>query len=116
MSGLIKKLLVAAALLAGLSLVAPVPPVSANPKGSETKGRYYFRQNCKQCHTKGAVGSEVTPLNKTQAQWKAYFATGKHSKGKEPLTKVMTPDELRDVAAFLDAHASDSLQPETCGK
>jgi hypothetical protein len=45
-----------------------------------------------------------------------YFASGKHAKGKEILTKFMAEDQLRDVAAFLDAHAADSLQPETCGK
>jgi cytochrome c5 len=43
-------------------------------KGSENKGRYYFRQTCKECHTKGAAGGEITPLNKTMAQWRAYFA------------------------------------------
>jgi mono/diheme cytochrome c family protein len=89
---------------------------SSAQKGSESKGRYYFRQNCKQCHTKGAVGGEITPLNKTQAQWKAYFASGKHAHSREVLTKYMSDDQLRDVSAFLDAHASDSLQPETCGK
>jgi mono/diheme cytochrome c family protein len=93
-----------------------VTPASAAPKGSESKGRYYFRGTCKSCHTKGAVGGEITPLNKTQAQWKMYFASGKHSHGKEVLTKFLTDDQIRDVAAFLDAHAADSLQPETCGK
>src|SRR5215470_7518356 len=96
--------------------IPPVTPASAAPRGSESKGRYYFRGTCKSCHSKGGVGGEVTPLNKTQAQWKLYFASGKHGKGKEVLTKFMPDDQLRDVAAFLDAHAADSLQPETCGK
>jgi len=101
------------------AFVATIPrvtPVCAAAKGSESKGRYYFRGTCKSCHTKGAVGGEITPLNKTQAQWKMYFVSGKHARGKEELTKFMTEDQLRDVAAFLDAHAADSLQPETCGK
>lgn len=93
-----------------------VTSVSAATKGSESKGRYFFRGTCKNCHTKGAIGGEITPLNKTQAQWKSYFALGKHDKGKEPLAKIMTDEQLRDVATFLDAHAADSLQPETCGK
>ncbi|HEV2713879.1 MAG TPA: cytochrome c [Terriglobales bacterium] len=96
--------------------IPPVTPVSAAAKGSESKGRYYFRGTCKSCHTKGAVGGEITPLNKTQAQWRLYFASGKHAHSKEVLTKFMPEDQLRDVAAFLDAHAADSLQPETCGK
>ncbi len=102
--------------LAGVFSSVTVTSVSAATKGSDSKGRYYFRGTCKNCHTKGAVGGEITPLNKTQAQWKAYFAAGKHSRGKEPLAKLMTDEQLRDVSTFLDAHAADSLQPETCGK
>ncbi len=84
--------------------------------GNEAKGKYYFKQNCKECHTKGAVGGEVTPMSKTQAQWKSYFAAGKHNKRVEPLTKIMPDEQLRDVQTFLVNHAVDSLQPETCGK
>ncbi len=91
--------------------------VSAGPgKGNEAKGRYYFRQTCKDCHTKGAKGGEVTPLTKTMAQWRTYFVKGKHNRGAEPLTKVMSDAQILDVQTFLVAHAADSLQPETCGK
>ena len=90
--------------------------VSAASKGNETKGKYYFKQNCKTCHTKGATGGEITPLNKKMAQWTAYFQAGKHNHGKEPLTKYMTAEQLLHVQTFLEAHAADSLQPETCGK
>lgn len=83
--------------------------------GSETKGKYYFKKTCKPCHTKTAEGGEVTPLAKTQAQWKAYFEAGKHAKGKETLDKVLTAQQLVDVQLFLVNHASDSPQPETCG-
>jgi mono/diheme cytochrome c family protein len=86
------------------------------PKGNEGKGRYYFRQTCKDCHTKGAKGGEVTPLTKTQAQWRAYFTKGKHAGSVEPLTKIMPDAQLLDVQTFLVNHAADSLQPETCGK
>jgi mono/diheme cytochrome c family protein len=90
--------------------------VSAASKGSETKGKYYFKQTCKSCHTKGAVGGEITPLNKKMTQWTSYFQAGQHAHGKEPLTKYMPEEQLRDVQAFLTNHAADSLQPETCGK
>ena len=89
---------------------------SATVKGNEGKGRYYFRQTCKECHTKGAKGGEVTPLSKTQAQWRTYFLKGKHAAGAEPLTKVVSDVQLLDVQTFLVNHAADSLQPETCGK
>ncbi len=84
--------------------------------GNEAKGKYYFKQNCKECHTKGAAGGEITPMSKTQAQWKAYFASGKHNKKVEPLTKIVPDEQLKDVQTFLVNHAVDSLQPETCGK
>jgi mono/diheme cytochrome c family protein len=85
-------------------------------KGSENKGRFYFRQTCKECHTKGAAGGEITPLNKTMAQWRAYFAKSTHNHSKEPLGKYLPPDQLLDASTFLTQHAADSPQPETCGK
>ena len=102
---------------AGLILAGALTLAGASePKGNEGKGRYYFRQTCKDCHTKGAKGGEVTPLTKTMAQWKTYFLKAKHNGGAEPLTKVMPADQLRDVQTFLVGHAADSLKPETCGK
>lgn len=101
-----------------LALLALVP-LSARPasqKGNEAKGKFYFKQTCKSCHVKGEKGGEITPLSKTQAQWQAYFAKGKHMKGTEPLTKYMTPEQMNDALTFLYNHAVDSPQPETCGK
>jgi hypothetical protein len=85
-------------------------------RGSESKGRHYFKDSCKSCHTKGAKGGEITPMTKTQAQWRTYFQKARHSDGTEPLDKVMAADKLLDVQAFLVNHAADSPQPETCGK
>jgi cytochrome c5 len=98
-------------LLAAAALLAA--PLSA--EGSESKGKYFFKKTCKTCHAAGMPAKEVTPLVKTQAQWKAYFATGKHNKGTEPLTKVAKPEQLKDIQTFVTAHASDSPQPMTCG-
>ena len=103
-----------AVVLAGLLSVAAVD--ASAPKGNDGKGRYYFRQTCKECHTKGAKGGEITPLTKTQAQWRSYFLKGKHAGGSETLIKVMADTELLDVQTYLVNHAADSLQPETCGK
>jgi mono/diheme cytochrome c family protein len=83
--------------------------------GSETKGKYYFKKNCKTCHVKGKDGGEVSPLTKTQAQWKKYFTAGTHNQGKEKLDTILTPAQLLDVETYLFNHASDSPQPETCG-
>ena len=113
MSRLIRLLLM---LLAIVALTGVFSAIHAAQKGSENKGRFYFRQTCKECHTKGAVGGEVTPLNKTMEQWRAYFAKGTHNHGKEPLAKYLPVDQLLDASTFLINHAADSPQPETCGK
>lgn len=104
-------LLVVAIVISGIFSALP-----AAQKGSETKGRHFFKDTCRQCHTKGAVGGELTPMNKTMAQWRAYFAAGTHNHGKEPLTQYLPADQLLDSSAFLISHAADSPQPETCGK
>ena len=90
---------------AGLALAA----------GNETKGKFYYKKTCKPCHTKGAEGGEVTPLTKTQEQWKRYFTKGVHKKGAEKLTDVVPAEQLIDMQTFLVNHAADSPQPETCG-
>ena len=109
-------LTVAALVLVGLLTLVPLSAAPPGQKGNEAKGKFYFKQTCKSCHVKGEKGGEVTPLIKTQAQWQAYFAKGKHMKGTEPLTKYMTPEQLNDALTFLYNHAVDSPQPETCGK
>ena len=105
-------------LLAALFVAAVLSTVAiaSAPKGSETKGRTYFRGSCKECHSKGAKGGEVTPMSKTQAQWRIYFTKAKHSGATDPLNKVMPDTQLLDVQTYLINHAADSPQPETCGK
>lgn len=109
MYSMVKRVTAALALGLMASLVLTAAP------GSETKGKYYFKKTCKPCHVEGKEGGLVTPLTKTQAQWKAYFQAGKHNKGKEALTALLNEQQLLDVQTFLVAHASDSPQPETCG-
>jgi len=106
----------ALAALAISALFAGLATAGGTPRGSETKGRAYYRQLCKDCHTKGAKAGEVSPLTKTQAQWRIYFQKGKHAGGSEALTKFMDDTKLLDVQTFLINHAADSPQPETCGK
>lgn len=109
-------LTVASLVFVALLTLIPLSARSAGQKGNEAKGKFYFKQTCKSCHVKGEKGGEITPLSKTQAQWQAYFAKGKHMKGAEPLSKYMTPEQMNDALTFLYNHAVDSPQPETCGK
>lgn len=93
-----------------------VLPLAAEEKGSDTKGKFYFKKSCKTCHVKGGAAADLTPLSKTQAQWKKFFEAGKHGKGGETLApKFGTPQQVLDIKTFLINHASDSPQPETCG-
>ena len=98
-----------------LAILAVLAAPLAAEGGSDTKGKYFFKKTCKTCHAEGASAKVVTPLTKTQAQWKAYFAAGKHKKGAEKLDSVLKPEQVKDVQTFLVNHASDSPQPETCG-
>jgi len=106
----------AVAILIVAVLAAVTIAAGAGTRGNEAKGKYYFKQNCKTCHTKGAAGGEVTPLTKTMAQWRTFFDKGLHPRDKKPLTTIIPTEQLTDVQAFLVNHAADSLQPETCGK
>jgi mono/diheme cytochrome c family protein len=98
-----------------LAAVAALPLAAGQP-GSDTKGKYYYKKNCKSCHVEGGQGPVLTPLSHTQAQWKRIFEAGKHGKEGVPFApKFVTPEQLQDIKAFLVNHASDSPQPETCG-
>ena len=98
-----------------LALVAAIAAPLAAQGGSDTKGKFFFKKTCKTCHAHGGNAKEITPLSKTQAQWKAYFAAGKHKKGTEKIDSIIKPEQVKDVQTFLTNHASDSPQPETCG-
>jgi mono/diheme cytochrome c family protein len=93
-----------------------VLPLAAQQKGSDIKGKLFYKKNCKSCHVEGGSAMALTPLSHTQAQWKKLIEAGKHGKAGVPFTpKFATPEQLLDIKTFLINHASDSPQPETCG-
>ena len=57
-------LTVGSLVLVGLLALVPLTASPAGQKGNETKGKFYFKQNCKSCHVKDAQGGEITPLSK----------------------------------------------------
>ena len=99
---------------AGIALLLLALPAAAEQKGSDTKGKFYFKKNCKSCHVEGGAAKALTPLSKTQTQWKKFFEGGKH-KGDALAPKFGTTEQVLDIKTFLVNHASDSPQPETCG-
>ena len=91
-------------------------PLVAETKGSDAKGKFYYKKDCKSCHVAGGGASVLTPLSKTTGQWKKFFESGGHGKAGGTLSpKYCTPEQLLDIKTFLINHASDSPQPETCG-
>ena len=96
----------AATLLAGLAWAG---------SSVDARGKEYFKNSCRTCHSKGGPGGELTPLVKTQEQWQRYFKAGVHKNESEKLTKFALPDQLKDMETFLVNHAADSEQPATCG-
>lgn len=98
-----------------LALIAVIMAPLAAEGGSDSRGKFFFKKSCKSCHVSGGSAKEITPLFKTQAQWKEYFATGTHKNGAEKIESLLKPELVKDVQTFLVNHASDSPQPETCG-
>jgi cytochrome c5 len=82
-------------------------------KGSDKKGKFFFKKTCKECHGAGDDGGEVTPITKTIKQWERFFKKDKH--GDEKLSETFDMEQLIHIKTFLINHAADSDQPETCG-
>lgn len=99
-------LLTIAALVAALA-----SPVLA---ASSRKGKRLFKKECKTCHVQDAAGGKLSPLQKTQAQWRAYFKDDQHKVKPEVWEKLDKKDRENLLKFFLD-FALDSDQPETCG-
>jgi cytochrome c5 len=82
-------------------------------KGSDKKGKYFYKKTCKSCHAKKGEGGEITPISKTIKQWERYFRKDKHDEKK--LSEEFEAKQLIHIKTFLINHAADSDQPETCG-
>lgn len=82
--------------------------------GNPKKGKYLFKKTCKDCHSEGAEGGELTPMSKTQAQWDRFFDRDGH-KAKPEAWKGLSDKDQKDIQQFLFDHAADSPQPQTCG-
>jgi len=103
-----RKLLIVGLVLGAFAVTSAMAVEGGNPK----KGKYLFKKNCKSCHTEGAEGGSVTPLNKTMAQWDKFFSDNGHPEG---VWNEFSEKDLLDINQFLFDHAVDSAQPETCG-
>ncbi|NCO50475.1 MAG: cytochrome c [Deltaproteobacteria bacterium] len=95
-----------------LTLVAALAsPVLA---ASSRRGKRTFKKECKTCHVEGAEGGKISPLQKTQAQWREFFKKNQHQV-KPDVWKKLSDKERENLLKFFLDFALDSDQPETCG-
>ena len=87
----------------------------ASAQGNGRKGKYLFRKNCRACHVDGGSAKELSPISKTQEQWKAAFTQDAHKKFdcKDEWTKLSAGD-LEDIFTYMHDHAFDSPSPAKC--
>ncbi|OGR03578.1 MAG: hypothetical protein A2511_00225 [Deltaproteobacteria bacterium RIFOXYD12_FULL_50_9] len=85
------------------------------PNGDERKGKYNFRQTCRQCHKAGGSAKELGPDSKTMAQWQRTFEKESYAKlaCKAEWDKLAAAD-LNDTLSYLYNHAFDSPSPAKC--
>lgn len=87
-------------------------------KGNKRKGKYKWRQVYKSCYKRGEVDSpipHISPLDKTQAQWKEVFDKKNFEQfGCKKEWSKLSDEDLLDIFTHLYEGASDSPQPEKC--
>ena len=87
----------------------------AEEKGNPRKGKFLFRKNCRTCHQESAEGKELSPADKTMAQWEAAFKKEKIDtyKCKDEFAKLKEAD-VNDIYTYLYKYAADSPSPAKC--
>lgn len=80
-------------------------------EGNTRKGKFLYRKNCRTCH--GASASDLSPLSKTQAEWKALAEAHAAIPCAENWQKV-TDEDRKDIFSYLYSFAKDSPTPAKC--
>ena len=114
------KLIVATVLLGVLALsLANVATAAKKPKGVDL-----YKEYCKPCHEEDSENGEYTPMTLIQDQWNRFFEEDyveTHSgvmdpnRDSQPVTQVISEEDLELIKQFAVDHAADSEQPMTCG-
>lgn len=80
-------------------------------EGNTRKGKFLYRKNCRTCH--GSSASDLSPLSKTQAEWKA-LATAHATIPCAENWQKMTEEDRNDIFSYLYSFAKDSPTPAKC--
>lgn len=79
--------------------------------GNARKGKFLYRKNCRSCHH-GGDAPDMSPADKTQAEWKATFADTSKIKCSGDWT--ISEKDLNDIFSYLHDYAKDSPSPAKC--
>jgi cytochrome c5 len=83
-----------------------------------------YKEFCKPCHEVNSENGEYTPMTLIGDQWERFFDkkyVDTHSNvmdpnhDNQPVTEVISEDDLEAIKKFAIDHAADSEQPMTCG-
>jgi hypothetical protein len=98
---------------AGVALVVvmSVSMAFAMGGGNARKGKFLYRKNCRSCHN-GTDAKDLSPADKTQAEWKATF--GDIGKIKCSGDWTVNESDLNDIFTYLYDYAKDSPSPAKC--
>ena len=111
-----KRIMIAA--LAIVLTVGFIGAAMASGNGNERKGKYTYRNVYKACHERGAVDSArplLSPDTKTQSQWDRVFESKDFDQFScQQEWSTLSQDDLKDIHAYLHAHAADSPSPAKC--
>lgn len=96
-----------------LVTIAIFAVTSAFAEGNARKGKRVWKKSCRlACHDGAKDGiAALSPVSKTQSQWKALMPKIKECSAKAGLKDK----DVEDMFEYLHSHALDSDQPETCG-
>ncbi|GAB1537253.1 c-type cytochrome [Geovibrio sp. ADMFC3] len=101
-------------------LILAFAVATAFAAGNERKGKRTWKKSCRTACHDGSQASNLSPVSKTQAQWKALF-DAEHAKidaahkAKNVAIDGLQASDWEDMFEYLKGHALDSDQPETCG-
>ncbi len=94
-------------------LLVSIGVVMASDKGNARKGKYLYRKNCRTCHIEDGSAKALSPISKTQAEWKKVFDDVSALECKDEWAKLSEKDKV-DMYAHLWGHAFDSPSPAKC--
>ncbi|RJQ58240.1 MAG: cytochrome c [Desulfobacteraceae bacterium] len=88
---------------------------SGKADGNARKGKYLFRKNCRSCHQEGGSAKDLSPVDKTQADWTAAFAKdAQQSLACKAEWEKQSASDITDIYTYMHDHAFDSPSPAKC--